>query len=141
MIEEIEIKGLSDYQKQLAAAANEYAATAEKHLRKAGNALKKMAKEKSPDSGTKHRHKIKESWTGEVDGTSGQDLEYKLRNKAPHYHLVERGHVQTTPSGRVTGFVPGRHFFEAACKDFESSGVADKEVEAFLNEVGKKIDS
>lgn len=141
MIEEIEIKGLSDYQKQLAAAANEYAATSEKHLRKAGNALKKMAKEKSPDSGTKHRKKIKDSWTGEVEGISGQDLEYKLRNKAPHYHLVERGHVQTTPSGRVTGFVSGRHFFETACKDFESSGVADKEVEAFLNEVGKKIDS
>ena len=41
------------------------------------------------------------------------------KNYAPHAHLIEFGHVQTTPSGRVTGFTPARPFMLPAAYEVE----------------------
>lgn len=39
--------------------------------------------------------------------------------KAPHFHLVEHGHVQLNKNGEAIGFVPGRHFMEPVVNKFE----------------------
>jgi HK97 gp10 family phage protein len=137
---DIEFRGMDEFIGKLSQVANEYADTTEKHLRKVGNKLKKDAKEKSPDSGVNHKHKIKDEWHSKVEGLQGKDLEYQLRNSAPHYHLVERGHVQKTKSGKIVGFTQGKHFFQQTVNDFQNSGEVEKEMEKFMKDVKKKLD-
>lgn len=86
----IEFENLDEFIKKLDSVSNEYAATAEKHLRKTGNRLKKAVVEASPDGSSsdtvtsksgkthKNRKKLKNSWKGTVKGESGEDLEYDL---------------------------------------------------------------
>lgn len=132
----IELNGLDDFLKNLTSVSDDYAETAEKHLRKAGNKLKKAAKEATPEK----TGKLKKSWISAVKGEKGSDIEYQLRNKDPVYHLIERGHVQKTPSGRVTGYVQGKYFFEQAEKAFEDSGATETEFEKFFDDVKKKLE-
>lgn len=134
------IDGIDDFKRNLTEVLETYTDTSEKHLKRIGNKLKKTAKERTPSSPYEHRKKLKKSWRSKVEGLDGNDLEYKLRNASPHYHLVERGHVQKTPGGRVTGFVQGRHFFDAAFKEFEQSGFTAKEIERFMKDTKKKVE-
>ena len=130
--------GLDEFKAKLTAVSNEYAATAEKHLTRAGNKLKKLARENTPDSGYEHKSKLKKSWKSEVVGTKGENLEYQLRNTAPHYHLVERGHEEIV-HGKHIGFVQGRHFFAKSVQEFEASGVYAQELEKYMKDVKKKL--
>ena len=63
--------GLDEFKAKLTVISNEYAATAEKHLTRAGNKLKKLARENTPDSGYEHKSKLKKSWKSEIVGTKG----------------------------------------------------------------------
>lgn len=130
-------------------AINEYPGTAEKYLRQTGNKLKSMAKKASPVgkgeyNGKKTKH-LKDRWKGEVKGTSGANLSYELRSTAPHFHLVERGHEQTTPSGKYPanghGYVQGTHFFERAEKEWEASKDLDKRFNQMVDDIKKKVES
>lgn len=132
------IEGMDDFKRNLNEVLETYTDTSEKHLKRIGNKLKKTAKDRTPSSPYEHRKKLKKSWKSKVEGL--EDLEYKLRNASPHYHLVERGHVQKTPGGRVTGFVQGRHFFDLAFKEFEQSGFTEKEIERFMKDTKKKVE-
>lgn len=148
----MEYKGLTECVRGLTDMADAYAATAEKYLRRAGNALKREAINRSPVGGTadtttkktgrKRRNikKLKHSWKAVVTGTSGSQLEYRLRSTAPQYHLVERGHVQKTPGGRITGFTPGTHFFADTVAEFERSGVIETQLEKFFDDVKRRWD-
>ena len=82
---------------------------------------------------------LSKSWKGKITGVSTGEIQYELRNTSKVYHLVERGHIQKTPSGRVTGFVQGKHFFDQTAKDFQTSGIMEKELEKFMQDVKKKL--
>lgn len=135
---ELSFDGLDDFKLKIDVISNEYAATAEKHLTRAGNKLKKLATDNTPDSGYEHKSKLNESWKKEVVGTKGNELEYQLSNKAPHYHLVERGHEQIV-HGKYVGFVQGKHFFAKSVQEFRASGVYEKELEKYMKDVKKKL--
>ena len=127
---------------------NEYPGTAEKYLRKTGNKLKNTAKAATPVGDGMYRGKkvkhMKDRWKAEVKGTSGTDLEYQLRSTAPHFHLVERGHVQTTPSGKYPanghGYVQGKYFFERSEKEWEASGDLEKNFDKMVGDFKKKVE-
>lgn len=151
MSESIEFKGMEEFMAKLDAISDEYADTAEKHLNHAGNKLKKMAKKATPvgkdeyitKNGKKvvnERKHMANRWKSEIVGLSGNELEYQLRNTAPNFHLVERGHVKKTPGGKEVGFVKGQHFFQKAMNDFQASGTVEKELEKFAKDIKKKID-
>lgn len=133
------IKGLDGLNADILEAAKHYPKEVEKHLKKTGDVLKKKAIEKTQDSGTDHKRKLIKSWKSEIEGMSVDRLEYQIRNTAPHYHLVERGHNMVTRKGRTIGFVQGRHFFESACDEFESSDEVGKEMDRFIAEIQRKI--
>lgn len=133
---------LEEFQRHLNAAASQSPAKAEKYLKQAGNALKKQAAQATPDSGTSHRKKLSKSWNGEVVGyvTNGT-LQYQLRNKAPHYHLVERGHKQTARhSKKVVGHVAGRKFFAKALADYQTSQTEQKYLKKFWKDFKKEVE-
>lgn len=148
---EFEFKGMEEFKSKLDIISNQYADTAEKHLLRMGNKLKKAAKEASPvgkpvyieKNGEKVENKrrhMANRWKSKVVGLLGNDLEYQLRSSAPNYHLVERGHVIKTPGGRTIGFCQGKHFFQRAVNDFQASGTMDKELESLAKDIKKKMD-
>ena len=94
-------EGLDDFKQQLTEVANEFPGTCEKHLRRVGNKMKKELKEASPDSGHDTKKKLNKSWKSEVQGYTGEDLQMNIWSNSPHFHLVDRGHVQKTKSGKV----------------------------------------
>lgn len=98
---------------------NKYPSQAEDALRKGARSMVKALKNNSPDSGRSHKNKLKNSWRMEVEGTTGNDLQANIRSKAPHFHLVDRGHVKKNRSGKVVGYVPGAHFLQ---KTIDSDG-------------------
>lgn len=152
MSSDFEFKGFDEFCIKLDKVSDEYADTAEKHLKRTGNKLKRMAKAATPvgkpvymtKDGKKIENKrykhMKNRWKYEIKGTSGNELEYQLRSKAPDFHLVERGHVQMTPGGKVTGFTQGKHFFDGVVNDYEAGGYYEKELEKFFDDVKKKLE-
>ena len=141
---------LEEFRQQLAEVVNEYPGTCEKHLKKIGNKFKKLLKEKSPD-GADNSHikdekerkkadakKLKNRWKSEVKGFSGEALSMDIWTTSRHFHLVDRGHVQKTKSGKVVGFVQGKHFLAAAAQELESN-VVPTELEKLFKDIGKKI--
>ena len=131
-------EGLDDFKQQLAAVANEYPATCEKHLKKIGNKFKKIVKEKSPDSGKDHKGKLNKSWKSEVKGYNGEDLQMDIWSTSPHFHLVDRGHIMKDRNGNVKGFVQGKHFLEATAQEVERD-VLPKELEKLYQDISKKL--
>lgn len=150
--EDFRFEGFHEFVTSLDKVAEEYSDTAEKHLKKTGNKLKKSAKAATPSGKpvyvtkdgkrveNKHYRHMKKRWKSEIIGLYGKDLEYQLRNTSPAFHLVDRGHVQKTPGGRVTGFVQGTHFFDGAVNAYEASGDYEKELEKFFDDVQKKLE-
>lgn len=78
--------GLDELKMRMTDAANIYLDTAEKHLNRTGNKLKKIVKQNTPNSPYEHKHKLAKSWKSEIKGLNADELEYQLRNTAPHYH-------------------------------------------------------
>jgi hypothetical protein len=137
MSEEFYFENLDEFQQKLESVVNEYTETAEKHLKRAGNKLKKLAKENSPVGET---GKLSKSWNGKITGISTEEIQYELKNKSKVYHLVERGHVQKDRKGNAIGFVQGKHFFEKTMQEFENSDVMKNELRKFFDDIKKKLD-
>lgn len=47
-----------------------------------------------------------------VTGDFGITTAIEVRNAAPHWHLVENGHVKWLNGTNTGGFVPGKHYAE-----------------------------
>jgi hypothetical protein len=133
-----EITGLDEFKTHIKIVANEFPGTCEKHLKRVGNKFKKELKKASPDSGKDHKNKLSESWTSDVQGYTGEDLQMNIWSNSPHFHLVDRGHVQKTKSGKVVGFVQGKHFLEKTAQKIESD-VLPKEMEKLYKDISKKL--
>lgn len=132
--------GINELKMRMTDAANIYLDTAEKHLNRTGNKLKKIVEQNTPNSPYEHKHKLAKSWKSEIKGLNADELEYQLRNTAPHYHLVERGHVLKTKSGKAIGFVQGKHFLEKGVAEFEAQNIAEKEFDKLAKDLAKKIE-
>lgn len=91
----------------------QYPMEAEKALRRGANAMRKELKAASPDGkNPKAKRKIKDSWKVSMSGTNTKNLQANIRSASPHFHLVERGHVKKTKTGKVVGYQQGTHFME-----------------------------
>lgn len=119
--------------------ANEFPLESEKRLKRIGSKFVKIVKEKSPDSGKATKRKLNKSWKTEVTGYKGEDLALNIWSTSPHFHLVDRGHVQTDKKGNPKGFVQGKHFLAATAQEVESD-ILPQELEKFQREIAKKIE-
>lgn len=148
----VRFEGYDEFVRRLEEIANDYPKLAEKHLRMIGNRLKRKVQAATPVGKTaetytkrgktrKSKTKLKNSWTAKVIGFRGHSLEYQLSSKSRRYHLVERGHTQTTPGGRVTGFTQGKFFFKKTVDEFKSGGEIKKQLEKFMREIQRKAGS
>lgn len=135
---ELDFKELEAYSAELLDAVNKFPGTAEKHLRSAGNQFKKMLISKSPNSGSEHKRKLIKSWHSEIKGYTGSELSCDIYSTAPHFHLVNRGHVLKNQRGQTIGFVQGQHFLEAAAQEVETD-ILPNEWEKLLKDITKKL--
>lgn len=94
-----------------------------KAMDKEGNTLRRELRDATPvgkDRKGKKRS-LKKGWTAERARKEYGTYIKKIRNKSPHYHLVERGHriVSHRPKKVVSGEVGGRYFAEKVLGDYE----------------------
>lgn len=135
----ISFLGLDDFKMRITEAAGEYPLEAQKHLEKAGNRLKKMLKDASPDSGRNDKHKIKDSWKKEVHSLNAAEMYCEVWNTSPHHHLVNNGHAIVAPyTNAVKGFTQGQHYTEQTADLYEQTE-APKELEKLFDEITKKL--
>lgn len=89
-----------------------------KAMDKEGNALRRGLRDATPKGAT---GKLKSGWQSERARKEYGTYVKKIRNKSPHYHLVERGHriVSHRPKKVVSGEVGGRYFAEKVLGDYE----------------------
>lgn len=133
---EFYFENIEQFQNKLNQVKGEYTEIAEKHLKRAGNQLKKIAQDNTPRQ-TGH---LAKSWKGKTTGIYVDEIQYELRNTSKIYHLVEKGHVMKTRSGKVVGFVQGKHFFDKSVDEFQNSNVMQNELEKFFNEIKSKLE-
>ena len=126
----LEFLNMEELEDMINKAIAEYPAEAEKSLNKVGLALKKELVNKTPDSGTDHKKKLKKSWKKRVTGTDLTNLQAEVYNTAPHIGLIDRGHKIVTKSGETKGFVQGKHI---------GLTVLPTELESMIKRLKKKI--
>lgn len=105
---------MEEFIEKLRKAEKEHPYEAEKALRKGGRNLLKAIKEDAPNCGHEHAKKLSDdkSWTLRTRGIMTKNLENAISSKSPHFHLVDRGHVQKNRQGKVVGFTQGTHFLK-----------------------------
>lgn len=89
-----------------------------KAMDKEGNALRRGLRDATPKGAT---GKLKSGWQSERARKEYGTYVKKIRNKSPHYHLVERGHrlISHKPKKIVSGEVGGRFFAEKVLGSYE----------------------
>lgn len=100
--------GIEDLQRGIQFVLNNYNDDTEKFIQQMGNKFIKSAKEKTPN-GTQKKSKNKKlinNYTKSAVQGWTSDKSIEIRNKAPHYHLIERGHEiydkNKNPTGKRT---------------------------------------
>lgn len=129
-----------------------------KGLDKIGNKIKRGAKAASPDGNDKNKpskNKLKNRWSA-TRAEKDYDNTYvkKVYSKAPHYHLVERGHkvvarrmdIKDSKLGaqrriaesRGKTYVEGSHFFDKYYDSIESdiNDDIDKMFDKIFEDIG-----
>lgn len=140
MAEGIDFENMDEFIMKIKDVANEYPNTAEKHLRRTGNKLKRDLADASPDSGHDGKKKIKKMWRTKTLGYTGSALETQVFSKSPHFHLVDRGHAIVDKKGNTHGYVQGKHFLDKTVQEFQSSGKIEKELEKMAKEIKGKME-
>lgn len=133
----IEIHGLDEFKDAIEKVKKKYPDRAEAELRKLGNMLKKKAIQKTPESKSEHKYKLKKSYhlsqTKQVGGT----IYIEFWNSSPHFHLIERGHRIVDRNGKSHGFKPGVHMVEKSTEELNEE--MPEELEAWLDDVYKEL--
>ena len=125
---------INEFIAKLELAQNQYPSQAEDALRKGARSMTKALKNNASDSGRSHKNKLRNSWRMEIEGTNSNNLQANIRSKAPHFHLVDRGHVKKNRSGKVVGYVPGVHFLQKTI-DKEGKDIQRKMGEQLLKKL------
>lgn len=144
-----EIFGAKELQDRMRQAISSYPDEAGKTLKRIGNNLKKRLKDASPDGKIKAnykseqarkkaiKYKLKNRWKSKLAGY-GEEMRVEVWSKAPHFHLVERGHKMVTRSGKPAGFIAGRFFKEKVSQTAEGDLIPE-EMEKFAKGITKKL--
>lgn len=66
-------------------------------------------------------------------------MQANIYSKAPHFHLVDRGHVKKNRSGKVIGYVQGEHFLQKTL-DSEGKDIQKKMGEQLLKKLKGEFD-
>lgn len=117
MTEGLDTRQLAQLAKDLTEVAELYPDRAKKHLQTEGNKVKNRLRAETKAATVKRTgNLLKGIRRGGVRKTGG-DMEVTVSSKAPHAHLIEKGHVQYKPvpgksrkhQVKTEQYVPGRY--------------------------------
>lgn len=128
-----------EFNNRLKELCSEFPAEQETVLKAGATKMVRKIRENTPDSGEEHKRKLKKSWRMEMAGFTGRSIRAEIRSTAPHFHLVERGHVIKTPGGKIVGFKQGT-FFMKKTVDSNQKSITDEMVQKLYKKVKKKLD-
>lgn len=131
-----EFRGTEELAADFDRAVQEYPYEAEAALNRVGNKFRRSVIEKTPITEKEHKNKLKKSFKKKIVGY-GNDIEWQLQNKAPHFHLIERGHKLVNHKGEAIGFIPGKHMVESTAQEFES--IVPDEMKKMLRKVTQNL--
>ncbi len=133
-----ELGGLEDLQKDLDAVFRAYPEEASKKTYNLAGKFTKDVNAKFPEGYATGKRSLPKSWKRERERTdhTGYTVSVNVRNTAPHFHLVENGHVKKDRKGKKTiGFVPGKHYCEKTRNEWKDK--LPDEVGAFIDKLLK----
>ncbi|MFJ8261411.1 HK97 gp10 family phage protein [Rummeliibacillus sp. NPDC094406] len=133
----MEIEGLTEFQNDLLdVAKKKLPKESYKVMRKIGSKARTKVARKAR---TMVKKKTGNYQKGFKRGKAFKDSEgkYVVRviNSQPHAHLIEYGHQQVTKDGRNVGFVPGKNILRNGMAEFDNSGVFEKELLNWLDDL------
>lgn len=105
---------IGEFVQHLDRVQREYPSEAETALEQGTRNLLRRVRKATPVGKARHKNKLKNGWRMRMAGYTAASTEAHVWNKAPHFHLVERGHVIRTPKGKVKGYRQGTFFFKKA---------------------------
>ena len=119
-----------------------YPVKAKKLMNRAGTALKKIAKEEYKAKTQKRTgNLLKGVKKGKVYKFNGNEWQIRVKNKAPHAHLLEYGHRmvdwRTNKESRRTPYVKGRSPMANAAEAFQP--VFNQMCEEFADEIIEEL--
>ena len=130
---EFELSGLDELVNDLEKAIKIYPDFAEDSLKKMGTQLKKDVVKETKATVKKHTGKLIKGYkVSKVQGY-GTNMFVEFSGTAPHFHLIENGHVKKSSSGQTLGFKEGYHIVSKT-----AAGYNDKMADA-LNVMVNKI--
>lgn len=129
---------IEEYTALITKAQRDFPLEAEEALEQGAKKMRRKIRAASPVGRAKHPHKLKNSWKMEMAGTSAPNIEAHIFSTAPHFHLVERGHVMKTSHGKVKGYKQGTHFLEKTV-NAEQSGIYDEIGNDLAGKLGGKL--
>lgn len=141
MFEAVRIRGLDELIGDLKELQEKYPDRADDLLRKDARQLRKSITENAKaltDVNESHKFslgKAKSYKISQVQGFGGRRF-VELSAIAPHFHLVEHGHVLTDKKGKPKGFVQGRHFMKKATDTHDAE--FEKRTEKMVDELLRK---
>lgn len=119
---------IEEYNALIEKAIREFPLDSELELQRGAKRMRKEIRDNTPVGKGKHPRKLKNSWRVEMAGSRVGSVEADIYSTAPHFHLVERGHVQKNAHGQVTGYKQGKFFMK---NTVESKG---KEIQKEMSE-------
>lgn len=82
---------IEEFSGKLKLMEEQYPGDASEALDAGARAMIRVLKRETPKSTKEHKNKLAKSWKKEIVDSWGKEPEAQISNKAPHYHLVERG--------------------------------------------------
>ena len=141
---EFDFHELTEFQKQVMQSANDnFPKEAKNFMQRAGNSLAKSIRSGYDSKTRKKTGNLRKGVSrGRAYKWNGREWQIRVRNKAPHAHLLEYGHRMVAHDGKTvskkTPWVKGRHVVGAAANDFTGTfnEMCIKFVDEFLEKGG-----
>lgn len=138
---EFNFEGLEGLERDLMKAVEKAPEEAKETLKELGKEFKAYAKKKV-NAAIKHvkrdaggeKYAISKKWGSRLVGDR-LGAAVMVWNSAPHFHLVEDGHVLVR-GGRAAGFVEGKHLMEKAREDYRD--VVPERFEKMIDNIFKE---
>lgn len=115
---EFNLEGMVELQESLRKAIKKYPDKAQERLEDVGKKFKRRVIQITRSAVDQHSGRLIKGYKLDKVRNYGVNMEKDFRGTAPHFHLIENGHIQITKNGKVIGFVPGRLIVKQARDEF-----------------------
>lgn len=132
-MEGFNIYGLEELKADIESVVQKYPDEVNSKMKNLGNQFKKDCNAKMPGSYQSGKHSIPKSWQVQTDQKLHVSTEVRIRNKSPHFHLVENGHEKFIKGKPTGGYVAGKHYAEKTRQEYEDK--FPDEIKEFVNEI------